>query len=113
MGRLFMSASPEHLSAVRKLLTSARSIAVLTGAGISAESGIPTFRGSGGLWRNFRPEELATPQAFANNEIDSFDIGPDPNGYALSFNTPNSQIRAAAGPNWRHVTLNSSAHNPA
>ena len=49
----------------------------------------------------------ATPQAFANNEIDSFDIGPDPNGYALAFNTPGSEIRAAAGPNWRHVTLNS------
>jgi peptide/nickel transport system substrate-binding protein len=49
----------------------------------------------------------AAPQAFANNEIDTFDIGPDPNGYALSFNTPNAQIRAAAGPNWRHVTMNS------
>ncbi len=40
----------------------------------------------------------ATPQAFANNEIDAFDIGPDPNGYALSFNTPGAEIRAAAGP---------------
>lgn len=40
------------------------SLAVLTGAGISAESGVPTFRGEGGLWRNFRPEELATPAAF-------------------------------------------------
>jgi peptide/nickel transport system substrate-binding protein len=49
----------------------------------------------------------ATPQAFANNEIDSFDIGPDPNGYALSFNTPGAEIRASAGPNWRHITLNS------
>lgn len=39
-------------------------IAALTGAGVSAESGIPTFRGSGGLWRGFRAEELATPQAF-------------------------------------------------
>jgi len=39
-------------------------VAVLTGAGISAESGVPTFRGNGGLWRNFRPEDLATPQAF-------------------------------------------------
>ncbi len=45
-------------------LREAQSIAVLTGAGISAESGIPTFRGPGGLWRNFRPEELATPEAF-------------------------------------------------
>jgi NAD-dependent deacetylase len=48
----------------RVLLRDAKKIAVLTGAGISAESGIPTFRGSGGLWRNFRPEDLATPEAF-------------------------------------------------
>ncbi|MCS7307279.1 MAG: NAD-dependent deacylase [Aquificaceae bacterium] len=39
-------------------------VAVLTGAGISAESGVPTFRGQGGLWKSFRPEELATPEAF-------------------------------------------------
>jgi NAD-dependent deacetylase len=41
-----------------------RAIAVLTGAGVSADSGIPTFRGAGGLWRNFRSEDLATPEAF-------------------------------------------------
>jgi len=46
------------------MLETAKRIAVLTGAGISAESGIPTFRGAGGLWKNFRPEELATPEAF-------------------------------------------------
>lgn len=40
------------------------SLAVLTGAGISAESGIPTFRGHDGLWRRKRAEDLATPQAF-------------------------------------------------
>jgi NAD-dependent deacetylase len=40
---------------------------VLTGAGISAESGIPTFRGKDGLWNKYRPEELATPHAFRKN----------------------------------------------
>ena len=45
-------------------------IVVLTGAGISAESGVPTFRGKEGLWGKFRPEELATMDAFmANPEI--------------------------------------------
>lgn len=45
----------------------ARSVFVLTGAGVSAESGIPTFRGLGGLWREFRPEQLATAEAFEHN----------------------------------------------
>lgn len=48
----------------RSRIASARSITVLTGAGISADSGVPTFRGADGLWRNFRAEELATPEAF-------------------------------------------------
>lgn len=42
----------------------ARRVVVLTGAGISAESGVPVFRGASGLWRQFRPEDLATPEAF-------------------------------------------------
>ncbi len=40
-------------------------VVALTGAGISAESGIPTFRGTDGYWNRFRPEDLATPSAFA------------------------------------------------
>ncbi len=40
-------------------------VLVLTGAGVSAESGIPTFRGKGGYWRNLDPAKLATPEAFA------------------------------------------------
>ena len=42
-------------------------ITVVTGAGVSAASGIPTFRGAGGLWRSFRAEDLATPEAFGEN----------------------------------------------
>ena len=55
------------LEQARNWIGSASSIAVLTGAGISAESGIPTFRGAAGLWKQFRPEDLATPGAFARN----------------------------------------------
>ncbi|PYQ48774.1 MAG: NAD-dependent protein deacylase [Acidobacteria bacterium] len=46
-----------------------RKIVVLTGAGVSADSGIPTFRGAGGLWRNYRAEDLATPEAFARSPL--------------------------------------------
>lgn len=52
------------MQAVREWLKEARSIAVLTGAGVSAESGVPTFRGAGGLWKQRRAETLATPEAF-------------------------------------------------
>src|SRR5512140_3708329 len=45
----------------------ARHGVALTGAGISAESGVPTFRGNEGLWEKFRPEDLATMQAFIAN----------------------------------------------
>jgi NAD-dependent deacetylase len=51
----------------RECVRSARVIAVLTGAGVSAESGIPTFRSNGGYWRQFRFEDLATPEAFARD----------------------------------------------
>ncbi|MGQ9687989.1 MAG: SIR2 family NAD-dependent protein deacylase [Desulfobaccales bacterium] len=51
-------------AALVTLLARLERLVVLTGAGISVESGIPTFRGPEGLWRSFRPQELATPQAF-------------------------------------------------
>lgn len=54
----------EPLAAARRLVADARAVTILTGAGISAESGVPTFRGPGGLWRSHRPEDLATPEAF-------------------------------------------------
>ncbi len=55
------------LAEARRHLGDARRIAVLTGAGISADSGVPMFRGADGLWRNFRAEDLATPEAFARD----------------------------------------------
>ena len=48
-------------------LARARSVCVLTGSGISAESGLPTFRGVGGMWRTHRVEQLASPQGFARD----------------------------------------------
>lgn len=50
-------------------MVAARRIVVLTGAGISAESGIQTFRASDGLWENHRIEDVATPEGFAANPI--------------------------------------------
>ena len=55
------------LGLVREKLAAAHNVVVLTGAGISADSGVPTFRGTDGLWRNFRAEDLATPDAFARD----------------------------------------------
>ncbi|MEO5863648.1 MAG: NAD-dependent deacylase [Nitrospiraceae bacterium] len=57
-------ATDDQILLARTQLASARNVTVLTGAGISADSGVPTFRGADGLWRNFRAEDLATPEAF-------------------------------------------------
>ncbi|MGE5444743.1 MAG: SIR2 family NAD-dependent protein deacylase [Ignavibacteriales bacterium] len=57
----------DKIKEAKEIIGSASDIAVLTGAGISAESGVPTFRGENGLWREYRSEELATPGAFARD----------------------------------------------
>lgn len=51
----------------RSVFEKAKHIVALTGAGISAESGVPTFRGVGGLWRRYEAQNLATPSAFLSN----------------------------------------------
>jgi NAD-dependent deacetylase len=56
-----------HIESAAEILNGAGRVAVLTGAGISAESGVPTFRGPDGLWRKYRAEDLATPEAFARD----------------------------------------------
>jgi NAD-dependent protein deacetylase/lipoamidase len=59
---------PARIGAVLETLIErlrrAQRVTVMTGAGVSAASGVPTFRGASGLWRSFRAEELATPDAF-------------------------------------------------
>jgi NAD-dependent deacetylase len=59
-----MQNSSARIKEAQRLLRNAKRPLALAGAGLSAESGVPTFRGEGGLWRNYRPEDLATPAAF-------------------------------------------------
>ena len=55
---------PSDFDRLVAALRNATRVSALTGAGVSAESGIPTFRGAGGLWEGHRIEEVATPEAF-------------------------------------------------
>lgn len=71
-----------------------RNIVILTGAGVSAESGIDTFRTAGGLWERYRPEDVATPQAFARD--------PD---LVLGFYDMRRAAIQAKEPNDAHVAL--------
>jgi len=52
------------LAQFREHLAASRHLVILTGAGVSAESGVPTFRGAGGYWRTYQAQQLATPEAF-------------------------------------------------
>lgn len=67
---------------------------VLTGAGVSAESGIPTFRGTDGLWRNYRVEEVASPEAWRR----------DPH-LVWEFYSMRRRLAAEAKPNAGHCAL--------
>jgi NAD-dependent deacetylase len=69
-------------------------IFVLTGAGVSAESGIPTFRGVNGLWRNYRIEEVASPIAWQR----------DPR-LVWEFYSMRRRVAASATPNPAHLAL--------
>ena len=71
-----------------------RNIVILTGAGISAESGIDTFRDAGGLWENHRVEDVATPEAFAR----------DPN-LVLRFYDMRREAIQQKEPNAAHLAL--------
>src|SRR5689334_22718516 len=70
-------------------------IVVLTGAGISAESGVPTFRDAGGLWEDHRVEDVATPEAF-EHDPDTVQRFYDARRRALASVHPNAAHRALA-----------------
>lgn len=55
------------MSKFKQTLKTAKNVVILSGAGISAESGIPTFRGAGGYWRKYQASSLATPGAFRSS----------------------------------------------
>jgi NAD-dependent deacetylase len=57
----------DAISAVAARIRNSKRLTILTGAGVSAASGVPTFRGPDGLWRQYRAEELATPEAFGRD----------------------------------------------
>jgi NAD-dependent deacetylase len=57
----------EAIQYIQNHLQKARAVTVLTGAGISAESGVPTFRGKDGLWKRYQVMDLVTPEAFGRD----------------------------------------------
>ncbi|XP_063056814.1 NAD-dependent protein deacylase sirtuin-5, mitochondrial-like [Engraulis encrasicolus] len=65
--RLEMTRPSSNLAEFRKAFAKAQHIAIITGAGVSAESGVPTFRGAGGYWRKWQAQDLATPTAFSRS----------------------------------------------
>jgi len=84
----------EALEKAARALRQTSFLAVLTGSGVSAESGIPTFRGADGLWQKYRAEELATPQAFARNPT-----------LVWEFYDWRRQLISRAQPNAAHLTI--------
>ena len=81
-------------SAVRDALGTSGRLAALTGAGVSAESGVATFRGSGGLWEKHRLEDVATPEAFLRNP-----------GLVLEFYNARRRQLFNVRPNAAHLAL--------
>jgi NAD-dependent deacetylase len=86
--------SERALATLADRVRSAARLTVLTGAGVSAASGVPTFRGPGGLWRSYRAADLATPEAFAE----------DP-GLVWEWYDWRRQTVARAAPNPAHFVL--------
>lgn len=84
----------EAATRIRDALGSEGGLTVLTGAGVSAESGIPTFRDSGGLWERYSMEDVATPEGYARNPA-----------LVLSFYNERRRKLHEVYPNPAHVAL--------
>lgn len=78
----------------RDSLAAAKNIVILSGAGISAESGIPTFRGAGGYWRRYQASSLATLEAFKDNP-----------SLVWEFYHYRREVAAKAQPNAGHLAI--------
>ncbi|KOB74505.1 NAD-dependent protein deacylase [Operophtera brumata] len=78
----------------REALKSAKNVVILSGAGMSAESGIPTFRGAGGYWRKYQSSSLATPEAFKSNP-----------SLVWEFYHYRREVAAKAKPNPGHIAI--------
>ncbi len=89
-----MSLPLADVQLARQRVAPARSVCALTGAGVSADSGVPTFRGAGGLWEGYRVEDVATPEAFAR----------DP-AFVWRFYDERRQQLLAIRPNAAHLAL--------
>jgi NAD-dependent protein deacetylase/lipoamidase len=85
----------DGLSRVAERLSRAAKVFAISGAGISAESGVPTFRGAGGYWKNFRAEDLASPEGFARDPLmvwewyterrkNLLEVDPNPGHHAIA-----------------------------
>jgi NAD-dependent deacetylase len=91
-----MSGKPISSDVIEQMGGEACPIAILTGSGISAESGLSTFRGSGGLWAGHRVEDVATPEAFAREPGMVYDF----------YNTRRRHLRSEdVAPNAAHFAL--------
>ncbi|KAI0922705.1 hypothetical protein AcW1_002721 [Taiwanofungus camphoratus] len=106
------------MSAFKSALASSKHIVAIAGAGLSSASGIPTFRGAGGMWRKYDAMSLATPAAFRDNPSrvwqfyhyrreKALKAGPNDAHLALAkFSTPEIRERIAPGSTFTLITQN-------
>ncbi|XP_061185632.1 NAD-dependent protein deacylase-like [Saccostrea echinata] len=91
---LTQTMASSDFNAFRYQFGKSKNIVVLTGAGVSAESGVPTFRGAGGLWRKFAAQDLANPDAFYRNP-----------SLVWEFYHYRREVMASKNPNPAHIAI--------